>query len=1239
MAQKDSKHVFQQKLWLGISNLLKEPSSKDPDQPTNFYYGENVNIRTDPYAPTLNYATVKESGSTVVDFVKWADITPAALTVYAYGDQGNIYSRTLAGSWTNLHKAGNSHGNGLQYFYGDDYLYYTTDSAIGRYGPLASSPQFSDDFLTAQGGTPQNTNSLALIAASSQYGYAADSASLSVTSDLTLEAYTYFNSLPAVGSSMVVLGKWDESGATRSYVMDIFGVSGLFGSGTDGSLTISSNATEAPIDSACTGTAGNYTLTATNVSFALNQAILIHQTQGTSAGQYERNVVSGYTAGTITLQTPLIGTYTTGAQVRVLKQYTNVTVNTGITYTAKAWNGTTGGILAFLANGTVTVTGNIVADGCGFRGASAVSNEADAYQGEGTGGVGSVSNLANGNGGGGGQDGQLHPGGFPFGGAGGGGGSNSTTGIAGNPGGNGVGGNGGSTSGSSDLTTIVFGGGGGGGGSHNNTGSTSGGTGGAGGGIALIIGAVISITGAITSNGEAGQQGQANHDSGGGGGGAAGSILIKAQTAALGTDLIIATGGAGGAQPSGGTTGGLGGNGGNGYCVIDYLTSYTGTTTPTLNAIQDNTLVTTTTYQARLGISNDGTANEYLTKNLPNLVISQWNRLSISWAAASSLATFYLNGASLGTTTGTKTAIHDNTSLLYVGAKKGASAVGSFMDGIIDDVRIWGSVQSAGSIATNCNHQLSASMTNLKAYYMFNAAATDFTSNANNLTLSGSPAYSSLVPFVDPTVRLDIDQSFTTTGFTYTLPTAISEATSDVLPFTPQNDPQKSMDVNVDTKGTGDWTVTIHDQMNSVIASKTIVNASMAASGYQEFTWATPWRIVIGKSYHAHITVSTGTSKIVSSVASTLQSGGVATGDFHSYFQYLVTDTQFHSMTRWLNFVAIGNERYVAKWDGAFYTPNLIAFPAGTHVRCFGTWGIYLAIGTWQEASSGTPNVYDFATGKIYFWDGISLTYNFAIDVPEGQVNAIFGMDSDLYYFAGWKGDLMYYQGSWANQSGSFNGTKIKRIPYIEQSSYVEVYPQAMANYQGLLYMGLGANTNSNTLPQGVYSWGALYPDYPKSLSFEHIISTGNKGSSVSIGMVYPVQESLLVSWSDGIAYGVDSINPSNGIYHTSGQLQTNIQDGGFIYQNDLLLKIRGEHIKLNTGESMQVGYKLDREANFETSNSITDPLKKFTANTLMNGRATEMQFQVQLMGNGSSSPTLLALGAQMDSLPTELAF
>ncbi|HVX91346.1 MAG TPA: hypothetical protein VHC20_07065 [Candidatus Paceibacterota bacterium] len=53
-------------------------------------------------------------------------------------------------------------------------------------------------------------------------------------------------------------------------------------------------------------------------------------------------------------------------QVIRVPQYTNVTV-TG-TLTAKAWDGQTGGVLAFIASGTVTLNADIDVSGKGFRG-------------------------------------------------------------------------------------------------------------------------------------------------------------------------------------------------------------------------------------------------------------------------------------------------------------------------------------------------------------------------------------------------------------------------------------------------------------------------------------------------------------------------------------------------------------------------------------------------------------------------------------------------------------------------------------------------------------------------------------------------------------------------------------------------------------------------------------------------------------------------------------------------------
>lgn len=342
-----------------------------------------------------------------------------------------------------------------------------------------------------------------------------------------------------------------------------------FGNSSDGALTISANTTEAPVDSACTGTIGETSLSATNASFVAGQAVLIHDAYST--GVWELNKISSYTAGTITLALTLCNTYNAGSQVMVLKQYSSVTVNTGQTWSAKAWNGTVGGILGFLCNGSFTVAGtgrlNLVGasgvvgtpgTGIGFKGGN------PGYQGQGTGGAGAVSTAANGNGGGG--------GGNPQGGAGGG---NGTAGE------NGTGSTAGGASGNAGLTLMTMGGAGGGCG----TGGTSDGGGGAGGGIILAIAKNISLGGTGVTTLTGGNGGTATNNDMGAGGGAGGSCLLKGQTVALGTNLILSNAGAG-AKPSPYP----GGNGAVGRIHVDYKTSLSGTTTPTLDSTQDATL-------------------------------------------------------------------------------------------------------------------------------------------------------------------------------------------------------------------------------------------------------------------------------------------------------------------------------------------------------------------------------------------------------------------------------------------------------------------------------------------------------------------------------------------------------------------------------------------------------------------------------------------------------------------------
>lgn len=409
---------------------------------------------------------------------------------------------------------------------------------------------------------------------------------LDTTSQLKLQLEKNFSSAgqALAGVNITVQDSWRQTAGT-SY----------FGDGSDGALTIATNTTEAPIDSACTGTLGSTALSATNASFVAGQKILIHQTQGTGAGTYQLTKIANYSAGTITTEDALNANYVTGAQVRVMKQYTDVTINSGVTYTAKSWDGTVGGILAFYANGTITITGSIKSEGGagasatsggtagaggtggGFRGGAGrvlPSSSNYATQGESSTGTGTTANAANGSGGGGGR--TTGSGGE------GGGGGNGVAGTTGTQVGS-EGGIGGAVGGNAALTSLVLGAGGG-GGANDDTAPAGAGGGGSGGGGLLLFGATFTVTGTVSVNGGAGGSGS---EYAGGGGGAGGSVLIKTQVGTLGTGLITASGGSGGVGGAGS------GAGGAGRIHIDYLTSYSGTTTPTINATQDGTLTTT----------------------------------------------------------------------------------------------------------------------------------------------------------------------------------------------------------------------------------------------------------------------------------------------------------------------------------------------------------------------------------------------------------------------------------------------------------------------------------------------------------------------------------------------------------------------------------------------------------------------------------------------------------------------
>lgn len=376
-----------------------------------------------------------------------------------------------------------------------------------------------------------------------------------------------------------------------------------FGRGSLGSITSVTGTVNTY--ASMTGTSGASTVTVT-LSVAIGDTILLWQTQGTGAGNWELVRVQATGGGTsFTADRNLVNSYGSGAQAVKAAEYSGGTLS-GIT--ATDYDGTKGGAIFLLSNGTITQGGTVAVNGGagvgaintvgaivgGFRGGNTVGKDSAANTGEGT--ALSSRNIvqtaqSSGGGGGGGMGSNNYAGA-------GGGGAYGATATNGQSGG-GHDGVGGTSYGSANNSTAFLGGGGG-AGACNNVDAYSG-TGGSGGGFILIISKdFIYSSGVMSVNGGDGGRGDCNTLDNtqygcGAGGGAGGSIIIKAQNiTASGTSTnMTATAGVGGLGRRGNSADGTanGGSGSVGRIAWYYLISQSGASSPAVTTTQDPNLI------------------------------------------------------------------------------------------------------------------------------------------------------------------------------------------------------------------------------------------------------------------------------------------------------------------------------------------------------------------------------------------------------------------------------------------------------------------------------------------------------------------------------------------------------------------------------------------------------------------------------------------------------------------------
>lgn len=378
----------------------------------------------------------------------------------------------------------------------------------------------------------------------------------------------------------------------------------------------------------------------------------------------------------------------------------------------------------------------------------------------------------------------------------------------------------------------------------------------------------------------------------------------------------------------------------------------------------------------------------------------------------------------------------------------------------------------------------------------------------------------------------------------YTLPTSISESAADVYSFVATHKVITGIGVQKHTQGTGDWTVELHDSANNVLATKTIANASLALTDVSlyHFQFTTPvTNLTVGSTYHIHLKVSTGTSKVYS-----VTNASWAAGAANIYTSYSATD---HPLIEQNQVLYIGDKNRLHQIDDGVFTRDALDLPDEHVIKCLGKINTDVLIGTYISSN--------ISKGTIFQWNTWSVSWSNSDDIDEVGINAFLPADNRVLVHAGVAGNIYEWNGImlklWKRIEGSYSA-----------SAKVIVHPNATANIEGQTLMGLSFVTG-DAVELGVYVLGHHDNKYPYIVDLSYPISERLSGalvlSNIEIGAVAVSGSDIFVAWQRSSTVTMTIASPvvvtrtahglSNGDgvkFSTTGALPTGITAGTVYY-------------------------------------------------------------------------------------------
>ena len=489
-----------------------------------------------------------------------------------------------------------------------------------------------------------------------------------------------------------------------------------------------------------------------------------------------------------------------------------------------------------------------------------------------------------------------------------------------------------------------------------------------------------------------------------------------------------------------------------------------------------------------------------------------------------------------------------------------------------------------------------------------------------------------------------VDSNATRTGgaSTYTIPTSITESTTTKCEFKPDIEPFHSIKVKVVAKGTGDWTLTLHDGLDTVLATSTVTNANLTNGQLNEFVFPSQVRAYVkpnARTYHFHLTSTVGDGTVQVATASNLN-----TADFELWADRLVIPRNgLHPMAQFLQYTLIGNGDYVAVWEPLSPTdpPNnefqrhRLVLPTGFEACGIAATDEFAVVAAEKISTDGTK---DFQEGKLFTWDGTAQTWNQIVDVSGGSPESIFAYNNYPYFIV--NGRLCaWFGGKNIVQLFRIANTRTDFTGVIDNT---RVYPNLLTDRDGLLHLGYPSTTTNTSTEYGVYTWGSLDKNYPESFGYGYVPSTmqennTNTSGDREIGCVRNFGDEMYIAWRDGSDFGIDIVDSECGPAPIF-KFRSRTFDAGTTRKTKLALRMAVDTKSLPEDVIIAPVHQIDEnteKVHAGMNEGDTEIVSTITASA-GKGRFKQIRFGFDGTCSGNESPVIKAATLLWNPLPGE---